>query len=70
MRDSLENEEQEFDINSSKTTKKTRKAVTFWITEDYKDKYDVVQENSDRRFCKHLNKLLMREIDKNYSKVS
>lgn len=42
----------------------TRHPITFWITETYKKKYDIIQTKSRRRLGKLLTEIITQSIDK------
>lgn len=41
-----------------------RKSITIWVPEEYKAKYDMLQDRSKRKFCKLIQELLKISIDK------
>jgi len=41
-----------------------KKAITFWIPEDYKRKYEQIQDRSKKKLGKNLAKLIIMIIDK------
>ena len=42
----------------------TRHPVTFWISESYKKKYDMIQVKSRRRLGKLLTEIITQSIDR------
>jgi hypothetical protein len=59
-----------FSINANETQAENLKPITLWIPENYKLKYDELQQKSNRRFCKKLRELMLAAIDKTESKAS
>lgn len=49
-------------------TPSPQKAVTIWLPEEYKIKYDQIQKNSGRKFCKKVREMFMLAIDKTIEK--
>lgn len=41
-----------------------RQAITIWLPDEYKIKYDLLQERTKRRFGKLVKELLKKSIDK------
>lgn len=52
------------------TADKAKTTITLWVTEEYKTKYDFLQQKSGRQFCKKLRELMLAAIDKAAVKVS
>jgi hypothetical protein len=46
------------------TIQETRHPVTFWISESYKKKYDMIQIKSRRRLGKLLTEIITQSIDR------
>lgn len=40
------------------------KPITLWLPENYKLRYDQLQQKSSRRFCKKLREIILIAIDK------
>jgi len=46
-----------------------RKAVTVWLPETDKEKYDIIQNKSCRKFSKRIRNLVIKEINETFKKV-
>ncbi len=59
------------DLSTPEKKPKTRhKCITFWLPEEYADRYGRIQTNSAKQFSKKLRELVMLAIDKAEIKVS
>jgi len=54
----------ETELTNWQTPSVQRQAITIWVPDEYKAKYDMLQERSKRKFGKLIKELLKRAIDK------
>lgn len=52
-----------FDTKSRTRSNEKRKAVTFWVRESVKDKYDRIQKATGEELSSHIIELIENEID-------
>ena len=65
MDDSIDAILNKLDLNPDNGLKKeTRLPVTFWISEDHKRKYDLIQCQTKRQLGKMLTEIIKQSIDK------
>lgn len=49
---------------AARETVKSGAPVTIWLSAEYKEKYDRIQERSRKRFCKKVRELIQAAIDR------
>lgn len=65
---SLDDVLNEFKTDTAKHEDKKNCPLTIWVPETYKARYDKLQKNSRRGFCKKLKELVLIAIEKTDSK--
>lgn len=56
---------EEFDLSKIDTSMgHDRRPITIWVRPETKDKYDMIQKLSCKKFAKHLRGLVTRSIEK------
>lgn len=51
-------------FNSHSTDKEERGAITIWVPSSYKQKFDDLQNSSDKNFGKCIREMIIKTIDK------
>lgn len=55
---------EKFDLSKVKVVEPVKKLpVTFWLPDDYKFKFGLIQNQSKNEFGKHIQKMIMKLID-------
>lgn len=55
---------------SNKPTGSDREPITIWVTKECKNKYDITQNLTSKKFGKKLREIVMIAIDKTAAKIS
>jgi hypothetical protein len=58
------------DYNVTKRTKVKKMAVTVWVPVESKERYDKLQELSERDYSKKLSELFVVAVNNDFQKVS